>query len=216
MGCWSVLYLTVTNKHHNGNTSPQEPHCGEVILAGCSYIFGHQSLIRDWLGQPEADVEELGEQNLHKSRRDRKPEWECVQKGQESLFSECACRLDTVFRLLYIEDVGPGCTAANWLAGFTPNVGHMKRQRVKKIKRSCPTNCGLQPGLPRGFLWVGSVLLYMPCTQKPVAGRSLCCVQTHCQQPSPHSSFLCTQINAHTLPTESSHPSQQWQHLWHH
>lgn len=53
-------------------------------------------------------MEELGEQiNLHKSRRDKKAEGECVQKGQESLFFEYACRLDIVFRLLYIEDVGP-------------------------------------------------------------------------------------------------------------
>lgn len=42
-------------------------HCGEVILAGHSCIFGYQRLIRDCLGQPEADVEELGEEKLHKN-----------------------------------------------------------------------------------------------------------------------------------------------------
>lgn len=68
MGCWSALDLMVLTKHQQCKCISTEPDCGEVVLAGHNCIFGCQRLIRDWLGQPEADVEELGKQNLHKNR----------------------------------------------------------------------------------------------------------------------------------------------------
>lgn len=93
---------------------------------------------------------------------------------------------------------------------FHPKFGHSKRQRGKKRRRWCPADhkgeCCSQVSLTVFSGWD----LHYHTHQGPrnLSKESALPTDTPPALPSLHSSFICTQINACTLLTDSSHPSQ--------